>query len=159
MLDSVDRDVAPGDRGQADEAADLDVIGPDLPLAASQPLDALDAEDVRLDAFDLRAERDEEPAEILDMRFAGRVADDGLSGRERRRHHGVLRRHDARLVQEDRLAAQRTAPELVPAADVDLRAELGECVDVRIEPPPTDHVTAGRRRTDMSNTCEQRTGE
>ena len=37
--------------------------------------------------------------------------------------------------------------QLVAAADVDLGAELGERVDVRVEPAPADHVAAGRRHT------------
>ena len=73
------------DRGEADEAADLDVLGRDRPLPAAELLDAVDAEDVRLDPVDLGAERDEEAAEILDVRLAGGVADHRLAGRERRR--------------------------------------------------------------------------
>ena len=84
-LDVVDRDVAAGDRRQADEAADLDVLGADPPLAAGELVDPVDAEDVRLDPLDLGAERDEEAAEILDVRLAGRVADHRLARRERRR--------------------------------------------------------------------------
>ena len=69
-------------------------------------LDALDAQDVRLDPFDVGAERDEEAAQVLHVRLARRVADHGLSRREHRGHDRVLRRHDARLVEEDVLAAQ-----------------------------------------------------
>src|SRR5581483_12235467 len=74
-LDPLDREVAPRDRGEAHEAPDLDVLRADRPLAAAQALDASDAEHVRLDSLDLRAERDEEAAEILDVRLAGGVAD------------------------------------------------------------------------------------
>ena len=62
----------------------LDVVGADPPLASAQRLDALDAEDVRLDPLDVRAERDEEAAEILDVRLARGVADHRLA-RERAR--------------------------------------------------------------------------
>ena len=105
-----DRDVAARDRGHADEAADLDVIGADRPRAAVQLLDAVDAQDVRLDAVDLRAEGDEEPAQVLHVRLARRVAEDGLARREDGSHEGVLRRHDARLVEEDVRAAQPVGP-------------------------------------------------
>ena len=73
--------------------ADLDVLGADPVLAAAQPLDAGDAEDVRADALDPRAERDEEAAEILHVRLAGGVRDRRLAGRERRGHDRVLGRH------------------------------------------------------------------
>src|SRR5206468_9171525 len=48
-LDGLDRHVAAGDRGHADEAADLDVVAADRPLAAAEALHAVDAENVRLD--------------------------------------------------------------------------------------------------------------
>jgi hypothetical protein len=74
----LDGHVPAGDRGEADEAGDLDVLGADAPLAAVEGLDAVDAEDVRADAVDPRAERLEEAAEILDVRLARGVADHGL---------------------------------------------------------------------------------
>src|SRR4029079_4242071 len=70
LLDAVDRHVATGDRGEPDEAPDLDVVGADLPVATREGLDALDAKHVRLDAFDARAQRAEKAAEILYMRLA-----------------------------------------------------------------------------------------
>ena len=87
--------------------ADLDVLGRDRasspPCSRSTPLDA---EHVRLDPLDLRAERDEEAAEVLDVRLAGGVPDHRLARREHGGHDDVLGRHHARLVEEDRLAAQ-----------------------------------------------------
>ena len=59
LLDAVDRDVTARDRGETDEAAHLDVIGPDHPLASAQRIDSFDAQDVRLDALDPRTERAE----------------------------------------------------------------------------------------------------
>jgi hypothetical protein len=44
--DVVDGHVAARDRGQPDEARDLDVLRCDAPLAAAEPLDAADAEHV-----------------------------------------------------------------------------------------------------------------
>ena len=49
-LDVLDRDVAARDRGERREARDLDVLGADPVRAAAEPVDALDAEDVRADA-------------------------------------------------------------------------------------------------------------
>ena len=58
------------------------------------------------DALDLRAERDQEAAEILDVRLARGVADHRLARVEHGGHDRVLGRHHARLVEEDVLAAQ-----------------------------------------------------
>ena len=77
------------------------------------------------------------------MRLAGGVADHRLARGEHRGHDGVLGGHHARLVEEDVRAAQAGRAQLVAAADVDLGAELGERVDVRVEPPAADHVAAG----------------
>jgi hypothetical protein len=55
--------------------------------------------------------------------------------------------------------SQAVRPELEPLADVDLRAKLGEGVDVRVEPAPADHVAAGRRHARAAQACEQRAGE
>src|SRR6266542_3645525 len=68
MRSVLDRDVAPCHGDAPDEASDLDVVGTDRPGAAAQLADALDPEDVRPDPRDPRAERDEELAEILDVR-------------------------------------------------------------------------------------------
>ena len=56
VFDAVDRDVAAGDRGEADEAPDLDVIRADIPVAAGERADPFDAEHVRLDPLNPRAE-------------------------------------------------------------------------------------------------------
>ena len=43
------------------------------------------------------------------------------------------------------LALEAARAQVVARPDVDFGAELGKRVDVRIEPPPSDHVAAGRR--------------
>src|SRR5205823_4299380 len=78
---------------------------------------------------------------------------------ERGRHDSVLGRHHARLVEEDPLAAEAVGSHLVAPVDLDLRAELGERVDVRVEPPPPDHVAAGRWYGGAADAGEQRPGE
>ena len=45
------------------------------------------------------------------------------------------------------------------AAELDLGAELGERVDVRVEAPPADDVAARRRHADRAEAREQRAGE
>src|SRR5207244_2795284 len=72
-LDLLDRDLAGGDRAEADEARYLDVVAADPVLAAAELRAALDAQDVRGDPVDVRTERDEEAAEVLDVRLAGGV--------------------------------------------------------------------------------------
>ena len=57
------------------------------------------------------------------------------------------------------LAAKGAAPYLVPSPDVDVRSELGERVNVWVEAAPPDHVAAGRRDVDCSETREQGAGE
>ena len=126
--------------------ADLDVLGADPPLAAAEALDAVDAQDVRADALDLARRA---------RRGSGRGP--GRAARRRRcrctvspaasdgGHDRVLGRHHARLVEEDVRAAEAVGAQLVARADVDLGAELGEGVDVRVEAAAADHVAAGRR--------------
>jgi hypothetical protein len=48
---------------------------------------------------------------------------------------------------------------LVAAVDLDLRAKLGERVNVGVEPAPADHVAARRRDRRAANSREQRPGE
>ena len=135
------------------------MIRPDRPLAAAQALDAPHAEDVRLDALDVGAERAEEAAEVLHVRLAGRVADRRLALGERRGHDDVLGRHDARLVEEDACAADALGTHLVRVARLDLDAQLREAVDVRVEPAPADDVAARRRDDRGACANEQRACE
>ena len=74
------------------------------------------------------------------------------------RHDGVLGCHHARLVEEDVPAAKRPV-QLVAGADVDLGAELGKGVDVRVEPAAADHVAARRRDARPAEAREQRARE
>ena len=89
------------------------------------------------------------------MGLAGRVADHRLAGRERSGHDGVLGRHHARLVEEDLGASEPVGSHRVAAVQLDLRAELGERVDVRIEAAPADDVTARRRHRRLAEAGQQ----
>ena len=133
--------------------------GADPPLAAVQLAHALDAEHVRVDAVDAGAERAEEAAEILDVRLAGGVPEHGRPGRQHGGHDGVLGRHHARLVEEDRRPAQAVGAHVVAAVQPHLGAELGERVDVRVEAPAADHVAARRRHARAAEARQQRPGE
>ena len=97
---SVDDDLAAGRRREPDEARDLDVVRADpdsRPPPSSRA--TVDVEDVRSDPLDLGADRDEEAAEILDVRLARGVAEHRLALGEHGRHDRVLRSHDGRLVE------------------------------------------------------------
>src|SRR5437764_1042895 len=108
----------------------------------------------------LRAEGDEKTAQVLHVRLACGVADHRLAGGQDRCHDGVLRRHDAGLVEEDVVAAQPPAcAHLETAPELDLRPELRERMDVRVEPSPADDVAAGRRHAHCAETRQQRSRE
>ena len=134
--------------------------GRDPPLAAARALDALDAQDVRADALDPRAERDEEAAEILDVRLAGGVADDRLArgdGRAAMTAFSVaITLASSRKIAR---AAEAVGAHVVAAVELDLGAELCKRVDVRVEPAAADHVAAGRRHDGAAEAREQRPGE
>ena len=71
----LDHELAARDGGQADERADLDVVGADpcwQPRSRSAPSIV---KDVRADALDLRAHRDQQAAQVLHVRLAGGVGD------------------------------------------------------------------------------------
>ena len=93
------------------------------------------------------------------MRLAGGIADHRLALRERGRHDRVLGRHHAGLVEEDPPAAKPFGLHLVAAVDVDACSELGERMDMRVEPAAPDHVAAGRRHRRAAGPSEQRAGE
>ncbi len=75
----LDRELRFRHRGEADERADLDVVGPDAVGAAAQRRAAVDGHRVGADALDAGAERDEEVGEILHVRLGGGVAQHGRS--------------------------------------------------------------------------------
>ena len=158
-LDVLDREIASRDRGEHGEARDLDVLGPDAIRAAAEPVDALDPENVRADSLDLGAEADEEAAEVLDMGLAGSVADDRLAFGEHRRHDRVLGAHHRRLVEVHPLADELLGAEVVGAVDLHRHAELGEGVDVGVEPAAPDHVASRGRHDGPAEAGEQRPGE
>ena len=93
------------------------------------------------------------------MRLAGSVPDARLPRGQHGSHDRVLRPHDGRLVEVEPLAAEPVGPHLVGTVELDIDAELLECVNVRVEPPATDDVAARWRNRHSSETREQRAGE
>src|SRR5205085_4283152 len=64
-----------------------------------------------------------------------------------------------RLVEEDPPAPKTVGLHLVAAVDLDPRAQLSECVNVRIEPAPADHVAPRRRYRRTTDARQQRPRE
>ena len=161
MLDAGvgDANVRRRHRGQADERADLDVIGPDAMRRAAELAAAVDRDLVRADAVDLGAERDEEMTEILHVRLARGVAEHRGSRRRDRRHERVLGPGDARLVEEDVGAAKPGRRQMEAVVQLERRAELLEGEKVRVDAPAPDDVAARRRQLDLAAAREQRPGE
>jgi hypothetical protein len=135
------------------------MIGADPPLPSAEPVDAADPEDVRADPLDLGAERDEEAAQILHVRLARGVGDHGLPFGQYGRHEDVLRSGHGGFVEEDERAAQALRAHGVTTIHVDVRAELGERMNVGVESPAPDDVTSGRRHDRFAFASEQWPGE
>ena len=131
-----------GDRGEPDERADFDVIGSDPVRRAAELASAVDRELVRADAVDLGAERDEEMTEILHVRLARRVAENGRPARRDRGHERVLGARDARLVEEDVGAAKAGRRQMEAVVQLERRAEPLERQKVRVDAPAADDVAA-----------------
>ena len=107
-----------------------------------------------------RAHLLQHPREVLDVRLARGVADDGRAGGPRGGQQRVLRAHDGRLVHED-VAARRPcgARRSMSRLKWKSRPEGAERVQVRIEPAATDHVTARRRHHGAAEARQQRARE
>jgi hypothetical protein len=159
-LDVLDHQLAARDGREADERGDLDVVGTDTVPRTAEAGAAVDAEDVRADAVDLRTHRDQKAAEILHVRLARRVDQRGVALGKHGGHHGVLGGGHGRLVHEEAGAGQpvRRAQGEV-ALDLDLGAERGEGVQVRVDAASTDDVTARGRHEDLAAAGEQRSGQ
>ena len=150
MLDARVRDANLGarHRRQADERADLDVIRPDAMRRAAERTAALHRQLVRARPVDLRAERDQEVAEVLDVRLAGGIAENRRSARGDGRHERVLGAGDARLVEKHVGAAQARRREVEAVVQLERRAEALEREKMRVDAPPADDVAAGRRQAE-----------
>ena len=159
-LDVLDHQLTARDGGEANERGDLDVVGADAMPRAAEAGAAVDAEDVRANAVDLRTHRDEKAAEVLHVRLARRVDQRGVALGEHRGHHGVLGGGHGRLVHEEAGAGQpvgRAQREV--ALDLDLGAERGEGVQVRVDAASADDVATRRRHEDLAAAGEQRAGQ
>ena len=163
MLDAGvgDADLGARDGGEADERADFDVIGPDAMRRAAERAAAVDRELVRADAVDLRAERDEEMAEVLDVRLAGGVAKDRRARAPRRRRRARSRSPvtlgSSRKTSAPRSPSRRQIERCRSSSNDG--AEPLEREKVRVDAPAADDVAARRRQLDLAAAREQRAGQ
>ena len=156
----LDAQLAAGHARERHEAADLDVVGRDVVLAAVQALGAVDGEQVRADALDVGAHLHEHAREVLHVRLGGGVADHGRARRQRGGHQRVLGRHHRRLVHEHVARPQPLGrAQHDPAVGLDARAHRAERVEVRVEAAAADHVAAGRRHHGAVEAGQQRARE
>ena len=124
--------------------------------AAVQALGTVDGDHIGADALDVGAHLEEHARQVLHVRLAGGVADDGRTGCERRGHEDVLGCHHRGLVHEDIVgteAARGGEDDLAVAVDV--RAHGAEGVEVRIEAAPSDHIAARGRHHGTAEAREQ----
>ena len=141
----LDRQLRTVHGGHADEAAHLDHVGQQPVLRAAQRFDAFDFEQVRGDARNLRAHSVEHFAQLLEVRFAGRVVDRRPAFGHHGGHHDVGRAGHRRLVQQHVGSLQLPAfdhEELVGDVEVELRAEFLESEEMGVEPASADLVAA-----------------
>jgi hypothetical protein len=131
----------------------------DAVRGAAERRAAVDGELVGADPLDLRSQRHEEVREVLHVRLAGCVAQDGRALRQHRGGHRVLGAGDTRLVEEDVGAAQRLRLHRDDVRERVARTQLLEREEVRVESATADHVPARRRDGDATAAPEQRSGE
>src|SRR3989449_2028062 len=92
---------------------------------------------------------------VLDVRFRRRVAQHGGAARADGSHERVLSARDARLVEKD-VGAFELPFEFVRVAHADIRAQPFERQKMRIDAPPSDDVTPGRRQRDAAEAGQDR---
>ena len=122
--DAIDFEFASGDGAEGHETSDLDVVRADFVFGTVKFFNAFDRQTVGTDAGDLGAHFIEEPAQVLDMRFACGVDDGGGAVRGGCGHEQVFGGGDARFVEEDTLAAEPFGGlEFEGVIDMDLDAQ------------------------------------
>ena len=91
------------------------------------------------------------------MRLAGGIEDNCLAMRQHGGHQDVLRRGDGSLVQQDETAGQRVFKRRRTSAEPDLRPQRLEPGEVRVEPTPSNCISARRRQHGASAPGQERT--
>ena len=120
---------------------------------------ARDVQGVGSDVLDAGAQGVQHVAQVLHMRLGGGIADDRLALGGHGRHDDVLGGGDAGLVQQDVRAGQAIGTEFEHAVVGDLRAQLLQRQDVRVQPAAADDVAAGRWQAQAPARGRDRSGQ
>src|SRR3954468_4629952 len=118
-----DADLGFRDGSKSDERTDLDVVGADAMRGAPERAAAFDRELVGPDAIDLGAERNEEMAEVLNVRLARRVAQHRRSPRRDGGRDRVLGAGDTRLIEKHVGTTQAFGREAEAVVELEAGAE------------------------------------
>ena len=161
MLDAGARDAQrrARHRGEPDQRADLDVIGPDRIAAAAERRWSVHDHGIGADALDAGAKRDQEMREVLHMRLGSDVAQMGGAVRRHRGHQRVFGGGHAGLVEKNVGADEARGAEFQPVGCDHGGAELFERQEMGVEPAPADDVAAGRRQHHLAAAGQQRPGQ
>ena len=129
---------------------------------AAERLDALDGQQVRGDARDLRSHAVEHAAQLLDVGFARGVVDRRETLGQHGRHDDVGRTRHRGLV-EQHVRSPQLAPldheEFVGDVEVELRPEFLEAEEVGVEASPADLVSARFGDVSHAETGQHRADE
>jgi len=126
------------------------MVAPHIVIDSVELGHATDLQRVRADAVDPRAHLDQDHRELLDVRLARRVADDGAAGHEHRAEQRILGRGDRCLVQQHVGAGELRRLKAEAGAVVgQLRAESLQRQPMRIRPAAADDIAAGRTERDL----------
>ena len=155
----VDADLAACHRCQADETAHLGVIGLDLTLAPTEPLNPLYVQHVAADALYVSAKGVQEMAEILHVRLTSRIEDRRVPFGEAGGHNGVFCARNACFLEEDLACTQLGGADKIAAVELGLRAQGLKGAQVRANAPSANHATAWRAEPCLSKARKQRSDE
>ena len=149
------------DGAESEEGDDLVVVGGDGEHAALELRDAGDGELAGAEAGDLRAHAGEHGAEILHVRFAGGVEEDGLALGEDGGHDEILGGGDGHVVRPVAGAAEAALERHLQVAVVgDLGAEFLEDLEMRIEFADAEGAALGvGRQRDLLHALQERREE
>ena len=142
---SLDDDVAVRRGGRDHVRSRLDVVGGHVVRGpVEQTAAALDDDQLGADPGDVRAHADEASRQVIHVRLARGVADDGDALGEHRRHHQVLRAGDSRHVERDSRPVQAPGTgEVRAVALLDLGAHQSQPLEVLLHAAHADVVTTG----------------
>jgi hypothetical protein len=154
--------LAAGDGHAGHEGAGDDAVGDHRVAPGFQRLDAGDLEARRAGAADRRAHRVEVVGQVAHLGLAGRVLDDGRPLGQRGRHHQIVGRRVARVVEDDpgpdepgTHPAGLHGPLDEAVTGDEVRPHVREPVYVEVDRPRTEVVTSGHRQPGVATARQQ----